>query len=315
MSPNVMLFLIKTAKPKSAKLAKIFPSTVLFSRAESLNSGKYLPFMKKLLLAGFSFILAAQVARAQMDERFYFPSKTLEPMTNVKYQDFSLQTDTVTLTGIVMKPEKKPKATVLLFHGAGGNVSKYTFMAQPLVANGYQVFLIDFRGYGKSTGKPTHLNIAQDGKLFLDYALKRKDVAGTPVILYGASIGTQVATKLAREYKNQLSGLVLDGGMSSFTELAAAYAPAPQKEMILSSLPSPYMAKEDIKATENLPKLFIHSKEDRDVPYALGETVFNAAPEPKEIYVYSGKHLEAMKTNSAEIVAKMDAMLKKKKKA
>lgn len=269
--------------------------------------------MKKILLAGFTFFLTAQYAQAQMDERFYFPNKTLEPLTNVKHEEFSLKTDTVTLTGIVLKPEKKPKATVLLFHGAGGNVSKYTFMAQPLVNNGYQVFLIDFRGYGKSTGKPTHVNIAEDGRTFMEYALKRKDVAGTKIMLYGASIGSQVATKLAKEYKDNISGLVLDGSMSSFTELAAAYAPEPQKDMILKGLPSPYMAKEDIKVTGNLPKLFIHSKEDREVPYALGETVFTNAPEPKEMYIYSGKHLEALKTNSAEVVARMDAMLKKKK--
>src|SRR5690349_6779320 len=128
--------------------------------------------MKKILLAGFSFFLTVQVAQAQMDERFYFPNKTLEPIRNVKFEEFSLKTDSVTLTGIVMKPEKKPKATVLLFHGAGGNVSKYTFMAKPLVDNGYQVFLIDFRGYGNSTGKPTHVNIAEDGKKFMEYALK-----------------------------------------------------------------------------------------------------------------------------------------------
>lgn len=269
--------------------------------------------MKKLLLAGLACIFSFQFAQAQMDERFYFPNKTLDPMTHVTFEEFSFETDTVTLTGIVMKPKKKPKATVLFFHGAGGNVSKYTFMAQPMVDNGYQVFLIDFRGYGKSTGKPTHVNIAEDGIAFMNYALKRKDVAGTKVILYGASIGSQVATKLAREYKDRVSGLVLDGAMSSFTELAAAYAPAEQKEMILKSLPSPYMAKEDIKATGSLPKLFIHSKEDSDVPYVLVENVFTNAPEPKELYVYNGKHLEAMKTNASEIVAKMDAMLKKKR--
>src|SRR5688572_29770772 len=123
---------------------------MLFSKHECLISGKTLP-MKKYLLAGIAFVSTVLAAQAQMDERFYFPNKTLEPMTNGTYQDFSFKTDTVTLTGIVMKPAKKPKATVLFFHGAGGNVSKYTFMAQPLVANGYQVFLIDFRGYGKST--------------------------------------------------------------------------------------------------------------------------------------------------------------------
>lgn len=269
--------------------------------------------MKKILLAGFAFLFAAQFAQAQMDERFYFPNKTLEPMDNLKFEEFSLKTDTVMLTGIALKPEKKPKATVLFFHGAGGNVSKYTFMAKPLVESGYQVFLIDFRGYGKSTGKPTHVNIAQDGQLFLDYALKRKDVAGTKIILYGASIGSQVAVKLAKENPGKVHGLVLDGAMSSFTDIAAAYAPEAQREMILKSLPSPYMAKEDIKATSKLPKLFIHSKEDRDVPYALGETVYQNAPEPKALYVYSGKHLEALKTNPAEVISKIDGLLLKKK--
>ncbi len=57
-------------------------------------------------------------------------------------------------------------------------------MVRPLVTNGYQVFMVDFRGYGKSTGTPTHLNIASDGQFVFDYLLQRHDVRSTKVIIY-----------------------------------------------------------------------------------------------------------------------------------
>ncbi|WP_222597023.1 alpha/beta fold hydrolase [Chitinophaga pinensis] len=107
-----------------------------------------------------------------------------------------------------------------------------------------------FRGYGKSSGKPAHLNIVNDGQQVLNYLLGREDVKGTKVVLFGASIGTQVATRLARDNGDKIQALVLDGAVSSFTDLAAAYAPAELQAMIKQYLTSPYAAKTDIRLSE-----------------------------------------------------------------
>lgn len=257
--------------------------------------------MKRTFTLLHLLLFVALTATAQMDDKFYFPSKKMAPLDALKYEEVRLTVDTAQITGIFLKPVQKPKGTILFFHGAGGNVTSYTFMTMPLVEAGYQVMMIDFRGYGKSTGKPTHLNIAQDGQAILDYLLQRKDVKGTKVILYGASMGSQIAVKLAKENEPKIAALILDGTISSFTDIALHHAPAEHHPMI-KQMPSPYAAKEDIKAVRKIPVLFIHSKEDKEVPFAHTETVYNNASGKKTLLVYEGKHLEAMKWDAPKVI-------------
>jgi uncharacterized protein len=237
-----------------------------------------------------------------MDDKFYHPSKIFQPMDSVKYEEVSLAVDTVHLDCIFLKPASKPKATILFLHGDSGNVSNYLFMVQPLVADGYQVFMIDFRGYGKSTGTPTHLNIAHDGQIVFDYLLQREDVKNTKLVIYGASIGTQEAVHLTKDNQNKIAALILDGTISSFTDIAVDQSPANKEALIRQNLISPYSAKEDIKVIKNVPKLFIHSKLDEQVPYKEGELVYANALEPKTFFVYEGKHLQAMRADPVDVI-------------
>lgn len=266
--------------------------------------------MKTKLLFSVIFLLTVCFFKAQMDDNFYKPNKVFLPIENVSYEDFSIPVQNDTITGIILKPKSKVKATVLFFHGAGGNVSSYLFMTKPLMDKGFQVAMIDFRGYGKSTGKPTHLNVAADGQIFFDEMIRRPEMKDTKIILYGASLGSQVAAHLARTNKDKVAGLVMDGSLSSFTDIAMYYKPE-YKEMISRYVISPYAAKEDLQDTEGLPKLFIHSKEDKDVPYEEGFENYTKASLPKDLFEYSGKHLEAMKTDSEKIIASLEKMLMK----
>jgi len=265
--------------------------------------------MKHLLL--LFWLATSLAASAQMDDKFYFPSKKMASLDSLQYEEVRLPADTAQVTGIFLKPTKKPKATILFFHGAGGNVTSYTFMTKPLVAAGYQVLMIDFRGYGLSTGTPTHVNIAQDGQMVLTYLLQRKDVKGTKVIIYGASMGSQIAVKLAKDNEPKIAALVLDGAISSFTDIALHHAPA-EAHSFIKQMPNPYAAKEDIKLLSKVPVLMIHSKEDKEVPFAHTETVYRNAGGKKTLLVYEGKHLEALKTNASQVVKAIAQLLKEK---
>ncbi|SKC56004.1 alpha/beta hydrolase [Ohtaekwangia koreensis] len=265
--------------------------------------------MKSFALLLLVTFLNFSFAFAQFDDKFYYPVTAWKPMEGISFEEVTLTTDTVKLSGIFLKPVGTPKATILFLHGAGGNVTSYAFMTKPLVDKGFQVFMIDFRGYGKSTGKPTHLNIARDGQFVFDYLISRKEVKNTKLILFGASIGTQIATKLAKDNADKVQALVLDGPMTSFTDIALAYAPAEQHAMIKQYLVSPYTAKEDIKSVA-APKLIVHSKEDKEVPIAGAEVVYNNATGQKEFWVYQGGHLEAMKVNPDTYISKIEALLK-----
>lgn len=260
--------------------------------------------MKTLLLPLLLFV--SSVCYSQLDDKFYQPGKIMKPITAVSYTEFSIPVEKDTITGIFMNPKDKAKATFLFFHGSGGNVSTYAFMTQPLIEAGYQVLMVDFRGYGKSTGQPTHQNIQHDGQKFLDYALQMKELAGKKVILYGASMGSQIATNLAKNNGKSIHALVLDGTISSLNDVAIHFAP--QQEAFLKSISFPYSAKEDIKGV-TLPTLFIHSEKDIMIPYQQGRMVYDNAPGPKVFLNYDGPHLEAMVHNKARVIEKIDALL------
>lgn len=264
--------------------------------------------MKFLTLLACVFFITT-TAQAQMDERFYFPVKEWNSLGDLAYEEVTLPRDSVSLSGIFLKPAGKPKATILFLHGAGGNVTRYTFMTRPLVEHGYQVFMIDFRGYGKSTGKPTHHSIAADGQFVFDYLRNRPDVKGTKMILFGASIGTQIAAHLARNNASHVQALVLEGTISSLTDVAKFYAPK-EHHAVIDQIPMPYAAKEDVKTLGTVRTLVVHSAEDKEVPIAMGEEVYKNITGSKEFWTITGKHLDGMRVDKAGYLARIEALLK-----
>ena len=243
-----------------------------------------------------------------MDDKFYQPKKEMKTLEFKNIENISLPVESDTITAVVLKPESKSiKKTIIFFHGAGGNMSTYQYITKPLVENGFQVVMVDVRGYGKSTGKPTHLNVAEDGQKMFDYLLTRKDIQNTKIYLYGASLGSQVSTHLAKDNQAKFSGLILDGGMSSFTDIAIRFKPE-MKDIIEKYVTSPYSAKEDVKSLNGLPKLFIYSKGDSTVPFEHGQVIYNNAPEPKQFLEFSGEHIQAMVVDKDRILKAINSL-------
>jgi predicted alpha/beta-fold hydrolase len=264
------------------------------------------------LISFIAITLFVLQTTAQMDDKFYYPSKEWQEIDSFKVKSFKQKMDEDEITAYLISSVEKPKATIIYFHGAGGNVSTYMTLVKPLLKDSFQLFMVDFRGYGKSTGKPTHLNIAADGQRILDFALSQKGIKNTAVLLYGASMGTQIATHLAASNESKISGLILDGTISSFTDIATAYSPPEQKEMIEKFVTSPYSAKEDMKKLVKIPVLFIHSKEDTEVPYSLYEKVEVNCITKHESLIYTGKHLECPLVDTEVFLAKVNDLLSNK---
>lgn len=262
--------------------------------------------MKTKLL--FLLIVFSKLCFAQLDEKFYQPSKTIKKIENLNYSEFKIPVEKDTITGIFIKPNVKPKATILFFHGSGGNVSTYIFMTKPLVEAGYQIFMVDFRGYGKSSGIPTHQNIENDGQKFIEYVLNLKVAQKKPIIIYGASMGSQIATHLAKNNQKKIKALVLDGCISSLNDVAIHFAP--QAESFLKNIKFPYTAKEDIKEIA-IPKLFIHSEGDKSIPIEEGKLVYDNAQNPKIFLKYEGDHLEALVKDKEEVIKNIDSLIGK----
>lgn len=259
--------------------------------------------MKHLLL--LTITLTTLIANAQFDERFYYPKKEWTNIPDsVEYQEQSLKVNGHKISILVLAPQAKKRETILFFHGAGGNVSTYLPMTVPLSKHGFEVIMVDVRGYGKSEGKPTHLGIAEDAPLILEELQNKKAYKNQQFILYGASMGTQVATHLCSLKNEAFKLLVLDGPMSSFTDIALFSAPEEQKQVIQQFVTSPYSAKEDIKGVR-IPVLIVHSEDDSAVPKSQGKLIYEHANAPKFFWEYHGEHLEAAQKQAEELSRRM----------
>ena len=254
------------------------------------------------------FIAICQFANAQFEDKFYFPKKEWKEVT-VPYSEEFIQVDTDTVHTAFFKATTTPKATIMFFHGAGGNISTYMYMIEPLLKNGYQVYAVDFRGYGKSTGKSTHINIKEDVADVYSKMKANDAIKDTKLIVMGASLGCQIATYLANDKQDEVTALILDGGFASFADVAKLYAPKQAHPYIENALGKMYPSKEVIKEIENMPKLIIHGKIDKSIPMSQSEMVFKNAKEPKAFFVSENDHLDALKLETKKVIKEIDKLL------
>ncbi|MNY29328.1 Alpha/beta hydrolase family protein [compost metagenome] len=143
----------------------------------------------------------------------------------------------------------------------------------------------------------------------LDLALKQKSIKNTKILICGVSMGSQVATHLAASNQDKISGLILDGTIASFTDIAAATSDPAQEETIRKFITSPYSAKEDIKKVTSIPVLFIHSREDSGVPFSQYELVEANCTAKHETLVYTGEHLECPLVDTQKYVQMINNLL------
>ena len=177
-------------------------------------------------------------------------------------------------------PHLRPLATLLFCHGNAGNVSHRLENVYHLLRSGFQVLLFDYRGYGHSSGEPSEAGLYRDGAAAWAHLAKREDTAGAPRIIFGRSLGGAVAVELATRV--QADGLVVESTFTSIRTLARLVFPLP-----LPELPVKYDSLSKV-ARITMPLLAIHGQRDELIPYADGQLLFEAAPEPKAWYPIPG---------------------------
>ncbi|HOD11849.1 MAG TPA: alpha/beta hydrolase [Candidatus Omnitrophota bacterium] len=216
----------------------------------------------------------------------FFPQKEIEFLPDAKRYLFSevfFQTeDGLTLNGWFFR-YPSAQATLLFFHGNGGNVCHRLDKILLFRDMGLNVFIIDYRGYGKSQGRPSEQGVYQDAIAAFDYLSGRLDIHKDKIIGYGESLGGVVALELAR--KRPFAALIVDSSFSSVADIAKLYYPFIPAFLLRTRMDAASYSR-DIKA----PKLFIHSQNDDIVPFTLGKKLFDAAAEPKEFLAIQGDH-------------------------
>lgn len=205
----------------------------------------------------------------------------------------------------LLKPHDYYNGTTIYFlHGNAGHlVYQYAFVT-PFVKAGYQVFMIDYSGFGFSEGKATRKAVFQDAADGLDFLIHHPTIQFDKLLMYGQSLGGHLATVIANENQDKIDGLIIEGAFSSHKDIAAESVP------LLGRI----FTKEIYSAEKNIseykkPLLIIHSTEDETIPFSHGESLFSLANEPKEFYVIDQPHIQGPLFYSDSIVAKMNRML------
>lgn len=210
------------------------------------------------------------------------------------------------LNGWIIKPKNTtPTITLIHLHGnAGFIVSQYQALT-PLINFGFQIFIIDYSGFGFSEGKATRKNVLIDANSAITYAKKKPDIKNTKLIIYGQSLGGHLSAVVAEQRQNEIDGLVIEGAFSSHKDIAASMAGIFGR-MLVSEKYCGYKALRNYKK----PVLIIHSTEDETIPFKHGQKLFANANEPKTFYEIQKCHICGPSFYADSIAAKIFDLLK-----
>ena len=176
------------------------------------------------------------------------------------------------------------KGTVLLFHGNAGNISHRINYASMFRRLGYNTLLLDYRGYGQSSGSPSESGMYRDAQAVWLYATETLGISPAQIVLFGESLGGAVAAWLAAQEKPGL--LVLASTFTSVPDLAAGLYPL---------LPVRWISRFQYDTLTSLqsvtcPVLIAHSPDDEIIPFDHGQRLFQAVSEPKQFLQLEGGH-------------------------
>lgn len=172
---------------------------------------------------------------------------------------------------------------VLWFHGNAGNIADRIDNARLLFERGLSLFMVDYRGYGRSEGRPSEKGINEDGQAAYDYLLSR-GFAADNLVVFGRSLGSTVAVYVTS--RNKCAGVILESAFTNMADMAKRHFPV-LPGMGGFKLKFPCI---DRVGSIDAPILFIHGNEDEIVPYELGRKLFEAASKDKKFYTIEGSH-------------------------
>lgn len=155
---------------------------------------------------------------------FYYPNQKIyytPDRFGLRYDDVRFPArDGTDLHGWYLYAEGKPRGTIIHFHGNAANISNHLPLVYWLPAEGYNVLMFDYRGFGKSAGKPTRKGTVADGHGAVDYVQSRPDNQSLPLLAYGQSIGGAIATVVVAERK-EVAGLIIETAFDDYRKIAS----------------------------------------------------------------------------------------------
>jgi uncharacterized protein len=221
----------------------------------------------------------------------YHPIRRIEQTPDqfgLKYEDVTLTTsDGVRLNGWFLPCGHDARLTILFLHGNAGNISHRLEKLNALHDLGVDTLIIDYRGYGRSEGKPNEEGTYRDAQAAYDYLTQQRKIAPRSVVVYGESLGTAVAADLA--HKVEVGGLVFEEGFTSTGDVGQRMFPF---------LPVRWLVRNKYDTLSKMPRinaplLIFHSRDDEVFPMRHAQRLLAAANGPKQFVELRGGHNDA----------------------
>lgn len=239
--------------------------------------------MKQLLITGgLIFLIMMLMMYFWQRHLIYFPSR--ETPNRLAFQAGQMQVVTLHTEDHLRlnawyKPAESNQPTILHFHGNAGHIGFRMPLAHPLIASGFGVLLVEYRGYGGNEGSASEQGLYQDGRAAVQF-LRSQGVPLNRMVFFGESLGTGIAVKLATEYP--VCSVILQSPFTSLVDLARYHHP-----WIFLKPWDRFESLARIQAIQ-APLLILHGKQDEIVPYAQGALLFKQAREPKKMKSFPG---------------------------
>ena len=218
--------------------------------------------------------------RPLLNALLYFPTRSLAATPRVPYTELAIETEDGERLHGWWVPATEPVGHALYLHGNGGNIGDRVAHVEQLTAAGLDVLIFDYRGYGRSTGRPSELGTYRDASAALA-VLHEQEVDPARVIYLGESLGGAVALELA--IRSPPAGLVLQSTFTSIRDMARLHYPIVPRRLVPDAYPSLRLVSQ---VRSRL--LCVHGDRDEIVPLMYGEALFEAARCEKELVVFPG---------------------------
>ncbi|HMB58881.1 MAG TPA: alpha/beta hydrolase [Xanthomonadales bacterium] len=197
------------------------------------------------------------------------------------------------------------RGVVLFLHGNAGNISHRLDSIAIFHQLGLDTLIIDYRGYGESSGRPSEAGTYLDAQAAWDYLVNERQVAAEQIIVFGRSLGGAVGTWLAS--RSNPAAVIIESSFTSGVDMARRLYPVFPARLI-TRIRYPVV---DYVGQLRCPVLVVHSRDDEIIPFAMGQALFAASPEPKTLLELRGDHNNGFFVSREDYVAGLEAFIGK----
>jgi fermentation-respiration switch protein FrsA (DUF1100 family) len=222
----------------------------------------------------------------------------------IEYEDIEIvAADGTQLSAWWLEAYGEVKGTIVFFHGNAENISTHLGSVYWLPEQGYQVLMLDYRGYGHSAGKAKLPAVFSDIEAAIEWTLAEPRAADKPVYVLGQSLGATMSGYVVASRPDlnvKLSAVVLDAAFASYPAITREVASRHWLTWSFQypaswTMPGEYNLLDQVAKISPTPLLIIHGTQDEIIPFVNGEILYSAAREPKNFLSYDGPHIQTFR--------------------